>query len=624
MLTNFNCTPQELIDALSLIDKPLIEMPEYSLTKYVTETSNNYRIPMSAFQTGKYRVIQIYTCRYGGQSRSANSVKTDCPCHLKYEIKNGRATLKSAEWNHNHPINREYYDAHFSCLTKNEKLLICEQQKDGVPPGQIRSNLSITSNKDIFYSIRRATISQTKRETYDSLKEATNNKEFSTVFKKDENGTLKMMITLNKYIASMSYSGDYAITDDTSSTNIYDQNLHVVIVIDQENKSQLLSFGTLMDKTTNGYFEYFNTLKNMHNKSPRIFVVDRSYPQLIALKNVYPNSIIVFCHIHIGRDLEKHFSVEDDIVKYWYMMNKNISVVNEFIELIKYRVSKSQDFPGRKALIELLKTQEHWNPLILIQKGCYFNWNTNRVEGFFGTFKQHYGFKRITLTKLILNLMTHAKLMIVQSIKSYNSTNNLYSNYTCFIKDDIPYIGKLALDVIASEYNEYLNNNDNSPFCALCNLRLACPELELPCRHTFCMSNIPISKNMLHSRYLRVDNIINYDENEINQHEEIIQTSQKWEYKDIMAKISPYASIANKSELVQNILNETIINLEKTKTVTNEGMPLCLNIKGRLQEHPSNNVILGKKPREHRRYKCSICGQYGHNKKLCKNKKNLL
>ena len=101
--------------------------------------------------------------------------------------------------------------------------------------------------------------------TFDSLKNATNNKDFSTIFKFDKNGTLRMVITLNRLVASMSYSEDYAITDDTASTNIYDQNLQIVIVVDQENKSQLLSFGTLIDKTTNGFYEYFNALKNLHH-----------------------------------------------------------------------------------------------------------------------------------------------------------------------------------------------------------------------------------------------------------------------------------------------------------------------------------------------------------------------
>ena len=360
------------------------------------------------------------------------------------------------------------------------------------------------------------------------------------------------------------------ITDDTASTNIYDQNLQIVIVVDQENKSQLLSFGTLIDKTTNGFYEYFNALKNLHHRSPRIFVVDRSYPQLMALKMVYPESIIVFCHIHIRRDLEKYFKIEDDIIKYWQIMNKDIRNAKDLVEIIEKRISESQNFHGREALMELLNTQEHWNPLLLIQKGCFMNWNTNRAEGFFGTFKQNYGYKRVTLTKLFKNLMTNAKLMLVQSLNSQKQTINFYNEFPCFIKDDISYIGKLALDIISHEYNEYLNFNDNFPYCALCYLRTVYPEFALPCRHTFQNMNIPLSKSILNIRYLRYDNKPLLDEN--CQIEQTIHIEQSWEYSDLMAKISPYASIANKSDSVKKIFSETIARLEETKTLGNESM----------------------------------------------------
>ena len=52
-----------------------------------------------------------------------------------------------------------------------------------------------------------------------------------------------------------------------------------------------------------------------------------------------------------------------------------------------------------------------------------------------------------------------------------------------------------------------------------------------------------------------------------------------------------------------------------TKTLGNESMPSSFVLRGRAQEHPSQNVILGGRSRDHRKYKCSKCGQYGHNKK---------
>ena len=172
MLTTYK-TPNDVINALTLNEKPLNELPEHSLTKYISEISKSFRMPLAAFQTGRYRITQIYVCRYGGYQRGYNSNKIECPCHLKYEIKNGKTSLVSADWNHNHPLNREFFDAHFNSLTENEISQICEQQRHGLSPGQIRSNLNVTVNKDIFYSIRRPIISQQKKKLYTHTHRAT-------------------------------------------------------------------------------------------------------------------------------------------------------------------------------------------------------------------------------------------------------------------------------------------------------------------------------------------------------------------------------------------------------------------------------------------------------------------
>ena len=82
--------------------------------------------------------------------------------------------------------------------------------------------------------------------------------------------------------------------------------------------------------------------------------------------------------------------------------------------------------------------------------------------------------------------------------------------------------------------------------------------------------NIPLSKSILNIRYLRYDNKPLLDEN--CHIEQTIHIEQSWEYSDLMAKISPYASIANKSDSVKKIFSETIARLEETKTLGNESM----------------------------------------------------
>ena len=47
MLTTYK-TPNDVINALTLNEKPLNELPEHSLTKYISEISKSFRMPLTS------------------------------------------------------------------------------------------------------------------------------------------------------------------------------------------------------------------------------------------------------------------------------------------------------------------------------------------------------------------------------------------------------------------------------------------------------------------------------------------------------------------------------------------------------------------------------------------------
>lgn len=84
-----------------------------------------------------------------------------------------------------------------------------------------------------------------------------------------------------------------------------------------------------------------------------------------------------------------------------------------------------------------------------------------------------------------------------------------------------------------------------------------------------------------------------------------------------MAEISPFASIAKNNEKISQILQNTIIELKETCTISETGMPKSMSIKGKIDVHPAKNVVLSGQPRVKKPYKCSKCGEIGHNIKTC-------
>lgn len=137
----------------------------------------------------------------------------------------------------------------------------------------------------------------------------------------------------NKYVVSKSYCNDISIMDDTYGTNIYDLPAEILLTVDENFKSQISAFRILKDKTTESFIGFLNDVKEKQEEI-RILVVDRLYAQSEAIKNIYPNCIIVFCKVHIRRDLINQFGYRSEIVKKFDDVHYNYYILCE--SFIKY------------------------------------------------------------------------------------------------------------------------------------------------------------------------------------------------------------------------------------------------------------------------------------------------
>lgn len=150
-------TPKELVELFSSVDHKQFDQ-DNSQTDFVNKQSKKYFCPYSAESIGKGRSVQVYRCRFGGRVRG-KSCKENCPSIVKFYLHGDNIySFHSADWNHNHEISPVYCNAHCNTLTDDQIRLINEQQKLYVLSGQIRSNLDVTVNTNIFYEVRRDTI----------------------------------------------------------------------------------------------------------------------------------------------------------------------------------------------------------------------------------------------------------------------------------------------------------------------------------------------------------------------------------------------------------------------------------------------------------------------------------
>ena len=143
----------------------------------------------------------------------------------------------------------------------------------------------------------------------------------------------------------MPYSSDLAIIDDTASTNIYGLALELIAVVDQDKHTQILSFGFLEDKSYHGFFSFFQDFKELTNdKKFRIIIIDRLSSQINALKDVFKESVLVFCHTHIRRNLVNSFGINSGIVKNFDNLENSYLICENYIKfLIEERKKNDMD-----------------------------------------------------------------------------------------------------------------------------------------------------------------------------------------------------------------------------------------------------------------------------------------
>lgn len=574
-------SPSKFIEELTCKANSIIKVE--TLTLCVNITSRAHKVPYSSYKTGTTRKIQHYKCSLAN--------KCNCKSYIKFKFENG-FHIVDACWKHSHSLDEYFIQSHINCCSKEIISNIHEQQKFNISPGQIRSNLGLTIPSKQFYEIRRSIIKFQKEEDFNKLIDFLKDDDFQCTLSKNDNNILSGITMVNQRVSSTSYAKNIVFVDDTALTNEYDWPLEVMIVIDQEGKDQLLAFGLFPDRTTSSFFEFFVNVRKMTKFFPRVIISDRSEAQTNGIENAYPESIHMFCLRHLGKDLLKYFKNDSEIIQTYYnMINYNFLSYDKFINLLNNKISHMENsIPGKNTLKWMINNLSSWLPIIYIENGIINDWTTNRVEGFFGSFKKTFGFKKISISQLCKNLIIHSKTLLQNSLSSRSSSNSFYSNICCIHSDDIPKIGRLALNIISKEYTDYRAGKDNFPFCRLCIMRKKNSDSTLPCRHLMNENNTIISLEQIPSFYLREDKellptIFKFQN-------KIFSPKLSLEYSDIMAQIAPFASIAKYNPNIANEIKNSIQRLEKLKPQLSSGMPNKYIFPGSHPMHPSKNVIL--------------------------------
>lgn len=584
-------TPPQLIEELQNLAGKVLDFK--SLKDQVRSISSRYNCIYICFITGPSKKTQEFRCKHYNTSYK-------CQSFIKYFYDEEKHVfhLDTMNSEHSHIIGQVNPGRNVDTLPKEQKEKIIEYTKLGLSSGRIRILESLYCSPQILYNARRETL---KKMHVDEMKlfldELNRWKNWEYILYNDNDNKLSAVYAFHLPIINSFYSTSVCAVDDTSCTNFFDYYLYVMICSDENNKNQLLAFSLLPDKSSKTISQFFKEVK-IRIGNIKTFLTDRSPSQIESIRNIWPEANIIFCAIHIGRNIKAIIGVE--ILHLYDNMRNGVISEEELInEFRKYITNHRDDEKYAKAvnlLITLLEEVDHWLPsMINIYNHCG-NDTTNRVEGFFGNLK--------TMTDhgiLTFHLLIRAIFIIAKGyLNSSNHESQKCIDENIISIDDQSKISNFALLTMLNEYSEIdLGNDDGIEYSqCCCNIKMV---YNIPCKHLLRERRSKGIKPLISIADIPLRWIHNLDyQIQIEVKSKIVhkQIDEKddidWSYSSLVGVFGKYFSVAKRSPQIRTIFRKMLSELTsvevETESSTDLRPPNNLPIAGPKKRNPRKNV----------------------------------
>lgn len=423
--------------------------------------------------------------------------------------------------------------------------------------------------------------------------------------------------------------------DDTTCINQFDFPLLTLSFEDYNKIRQILAFGFIPGRETKHFSNFLNDIKQFHIYNIRVFIVDRWRPQSKAIKTVFPESEIVFCKIHLYRNIRTSFG-EYSMIGSLFIQFMNLKITEEqYINEIQKIIPKTKKH--HFLLTHLIDDIKSYSPYYLNKLQLRSHRTTNPQEGLFGTLKQRCGNKIYSLL-IIFEVMKDIYISgIMKSMSFFPKTFDIK-----IFNSAKKQIGELAFNMLKKEYekakeinNLIFSNNeeDIQRFRNIINEECKCQiknEYGLICFHDILQRIkeneyplIPVDSipEIYYVQEINEESDIgNEDATSFNIEDENNDELIDFSYTNLMAKFSKVASHAKKNPQIQKNIKLLFDNI-KSINIGEGKDPLTIHEKGRKTVRPSNKVTNSGARKRKRKYCCRNCGSPNHNSKTCKYKK---
>ena len=221
---------------------------------------------------------------------------------------------------------------------------------------------------------------------------------------------------ISKKFINWEIAHDICFMDDTCCINIFDFPLITITFEDFNEKRQILAFGFLAGRGEEYFVSFLNDVKEKLKKDIRIFIVDRWMGQKNAISIVFNNSTIVFCRIHLERNIRTTFGEYSQVGSLLHQLFKGTISKDKYLNELQKLIDSSKKH--KRALKTLYSDVDSYCPSKLNDLQLRKHTTTNAQEGLFGTLKVRYGNDRLPLSDILTGIIGLYNAGFVNSIKT--------------------------------------------------------------------------------------------------------------------------------------------------------------------------------------------------------------
>ena len=353
-------TPRDVMErTASLLDADIIDGVARTVHDTVTVAIGCNRVPLFALvEGGRARTLFTFRCVYDG-----------CPAFMDIRTFVGQWRVKWIIVCISHTHSFDVFPARMprSTFPDGAVRLINNKAAENKTTAEIRKELDILCNKDVFQNTIRKTRALSKEDQARRLRDTADESQLcSSDIRLTMENVFYEAFFINTKLVGAGLGVDFVFMDDTSCTNAFCLPIVALVCRDASRSLHVLAWGITKNRTTSAFVRFLSFVSSVC-PSIKVFMCDRHYAQRQAILTVFGPSTRLRCCVHKAHNIQQNFRPNGRLLPAFWNVGRSLRPDADeafFVELGQLHAAKRSSFSKQLLVSRDVFLQSRIDPLL--------------------------------------------------------------------------------------------------------------------------------------------------------------------------------------------------------------------------------------------------------------------